>query len=131
MRNRQLIVHWLLEHTRAIDARLREGKTYYVVVDVDAFHTGVGRLLAEVQRVKSEGDYESARALVATYGTHFEPRLRDEIVARVDRLNLPSYTAFIQPKLEAVRDAAGHIVDVTISFPLDFERQMLEYSGAV
>lgn len=131
MRNRQLIVYWLLEHTQAIDVRVREGKTYYVLADVDAFREGVGRLLAEVQRIKSEGDYEAARTLVDVYGTHFEPTLRDEIVARVDRLNLPSYTGFVQPALQAHRDESGRITDVTISYPLDFERQMLEYSGAL
>jgi dipeptidyl-peptidase-3 len=61
---------------------------------------------------------------------HFDPARRDEVVARVDRLNLPSYTAFVQPRLEPVRDARGEIVDVRVSYPLDLERQMLEYSGA-
>jgi dipeptidyl-peptidase-3 len=130
MRNRQLIVHWLLEHTSAIDVRVRDGRTYYVVVDEDAFRAGVAALLAEVQRVKSEGDYQGARALVEIYGTHFDTSLRDEIVRRVERLNLPSYTGFVQPRLEAVSDADGRIVDVLISYPLDLERQMLEYSGA-
>ena len=131
MRNRQLIVHWLLEHTAALDVRVRDGKTFYVVADVDAFREGVGRLLGDVQRVKSEGDYEAARELVATYGTHFDPALRDEVVTRVDRLRLPSYTGFVQPTLHAHRDASGQITDVTISYPLDLERQMLEYSGAL
>jgi dipeptidyl-peptidase III len=130
MRNRQLIVYWLLEHTQAIDVRVRDGRTFYVLENVEAFREGAGRLLAEVQRIKSEGDYASARALVDTYGTHFEPGLRDEIVARVDRLNLPSYTGFVQPRLDIVADAAGRIHDVTITYPQDLERQMLEYSGA-
>lgn len=130
MRNRQLIVHWLLVHTSAIDVRVREGRTFYVVSDVDAFHQGVGRLLSEIQDIKSEGDYERARRLVEIYGTTFDPTLRDEIVARVDRHHLPSYTAFVQPRLEAIRDDAGQIVDVRISYPQDLERQMLEYSGA-
>ena len=129
MRNRQLIVHWLLAHTRAIDVRKRDDKTYYVVVDESAFHDGVGRLLREVQRIKSTGDYTAASALFETYGIHFDPALRDEIVARVDRLRLPSYTGFVQPKLEPVVDARGAVVDVTISYPQDLERQMLEYSG--
>jgi dipeptidyl-peptidase-3 len=129
MRNRQAIVHWLLAHTTAIEIRHRDGKAYYVVVDIAAFHDGIGRLLAEVQRIKSEGDYQAAKTLFETYGVHFDPALRDEIVARVDRLNLPSYTGFVQPRLEAVRDAAGEIVDVRISYPEDLEAQMLEYSG--
>ena len=130
MRNRQLIVHWLLAHTGAIEVRRRDGRTYYTMVDVRAFREGVGRLLAEVQRIKAEGDYAAAKALVETYGVHFDPALRDEVVRRVDRLQLPSYTGFVMPKLDAVRDAGGEIVDVEISYPLDLARQMLEYSAA-
>ena len=129
MRNRQMIVHWLLENTNAIDVRRRDGRTFYVMTDAEAFREGAGRLLAQVQRIKSEGDYAAARALFEAYGIHVDPVLRDEILARVDRLNLPSYTAFVQPRLTAVTDAAGVITDVRISYPQDFERQMLEYSG--
>ena len=129
MRNRQMIVGWLIAHSQAIEVRRRDNKTYYVVVDVKAFQEGVGRLLADVQRIKAEGDYEAAKALFETYGVHFDPTLRDEIVARVDRLQMPSYTGFVQPRLDAVRDAAGEITDVRISYPLDLTAQMLEYSG--
>ena len=129
MRNRQMIAHWLLANTSAIDVRRRDGKTYYVMTDAAAFREGAGRLLAQVQRIKSEGDYAAARALFEAYGIHVDPVLRDEVIARVDRLNLPSYTAFVQPRLTAVTDAAGIITDVRISYPQDFERQMLEYSG--
>jgi dipeptidyl-peptidase-3 len=129
MRNRQMIVGWLMANSRAIERRVRDGKTYYVVVDVKAFQEGAGRLLAEVQRIKAEGDYEAAKTLFETYGVHFDPALRDEIVARVDRLQMPSYTGFVQPRLEAVRDGQGEITDVQITYPLDLTRQMLEYSG--
>ncbi len=112
MRNRQLIVHWLIAHTTAIDVRRRDDRTFYVATDPAAFREGCGRLLADVQRIKSEGDYAAARALLDHYGVHFDPALRDEIVARIDRLNLPSYTAFVQPRLEPAVDAAGHIIDV-------------------
>jgi dipeptidyl-peptidase III len=128
MRNRQMIVGWLIANSSAIEVRRRDNKTYYVVVDVRAFQQGVGRLLAEVQRIKAEGDYEAAKALFETYGVHFDPALRDEVVERVDRLKMPSYTGFVQPRLEAVRDAAGEITDVRISYPLDLASQMLEYS---
>jgi dipeptidyl-peptidase-3 len=131
MRNRQMIVRWLIAHTRAIDVRVREGRTFYVLSSVEAFRAGVGRLLHDVQRIKSEGDYAAARALFESHGIHFDPELRDEIVRRVDRLNLPSYTGFVQPRLEAVLDESGHIVDVTVSYPQDLERQMLEYSGKI
>src|SRR6266540_4689144 len=126
MRNRQTIVHWLMAHTSAVDARRRGNKTFYVMNDVQAFREGVGLLLAEVQRIKSDGDYAAAKELFESYGVHFDPELRDEIVARVDRLRLPSYTAFVMPKLEAVCDDAGMIVDVRISYPCDLTTQMLE-----
>jgi dipeptidyl-peptidase III len=130
MRNRQTIVRWLMANTAAIEMRRRDGKTYFVMTDPAAFREGVGRLLAEVQRIKGEGDYTAARALVETYGVHFDPALRDEVVARVDRLQLPSYTGFVMPKVDAVIDASGDIIDVAISYPLDLTAQMLEYSAA-
>jgi dipeptidyl-peptidase-3 len=129
MRNRQLVVNWLRRHTNAIEVRRREGKTYFVVVDVAAFHAGVGRLLAEVQRIKGEGDYAAARSLIEAHGVHFDPVLRDEIVARVDALRLPSYSAFVMPKLSPVLGQDGSIVDVDVSYPCDLESQMLEYSA--
>jgi dipeptidyl-peptidase III len=129
MRNRQMIVRWLMSNSKAIDVRDREGKTYYVMVDAKEFQDGVGRLLAEVQRIKAEGDYDAARKLFETYGVHFDARLRDEVVARVDRLNMPSYTGFVQPRLEAVTAPDGTITDVKISYPMDLKAQMLEYSG--
>jgi dipeptidyl-peptidase III len=129
MRNRQMIVRWLMANTKAIDERQRDGKTYYVMTDVNSFRDGVGRLLAEVQRIKAQGDYPAAKALFETHGVHFEPKLRDQVVARVDKLNLPSYSGFVMPKLEAVTGPGGTIVEVTISYPRDLTAQMLEYSG--
>ena len=104
MRNRQAIVHWLMAHTRAIEIRTRGGKTFYVDGRSRRVPDGVARLLAEVQRIKSEGDYTAARALFETYGVHFDAALRDEVVARVDRLKIPSYTGFVMPRLDAVVD---------------------------
>ena len=129
MRNRQMIVQWLLANSSAIEVRRRDGKTYYALVDAVAFQDAVGRLLAEVQRIKAEGDYEAAKELFERYGVHFEPALRDEVVARVEHLNMPSYTGFVQPRLEPVFAANGTITDVNISYPLDLSTQMLEYSG--
>jgi dipeptidyl-peptidase-3 len=129
MRNRQMIVRWLIDHTRAIDVRHRDGKTYYVMTDVPAFREGVGRLLAEVQRIKSEGDYPAAKALFETYGIHFDPKIRDEVVARVAKLGLPSYTGFVMPRLESVEAPDGTIEDVEISYPQDLTTQMLEYAA--
>jgi dipeptidyl-peptidase-3 len=129
MRNRQMIVRWLMANTKAIESRSRDGKSYLVMVDPKAFREGVGRLLADVQRIKSEGDYAGAKKLFDTYGIHFDAKLRDEIVSRVDKLNLPSYSGFVMPKLTPVIAADGSISDVTISYPQDLARQMLEYSG--
>ena len=129
MRARQMIVHWLRAHTDAIDVRRRDGKTYFVMTNARSFRDGVGRLLAEVQRIKSEGDYAAARRLFESYGIQVDTDLRDEVVARVDRLRLPSYTGFIMPRLEAKRDDRGAIVDVEISYPCDLESQMLEYAA--
>jgi dipeptidyl-peptidase III len=129
MRNRQMIVRWLMANSRAIEVRKREGKTYYVMVDAAAFREAVGRLLGDVQRIKAEGDYEAARALFEHYGVHFQAELRDEVVARVEHLKMPSYTGFVQPRLDPVHGADGSITDVRISYPLDLKTQMLEYSG--
>ena len=129
MRNRQMIVRWLMANSRAIEVRERDGKTYYVMVDAGAFREAVGRLLGDVQRIKAEGAYEAARALFEHYGVHFQAELRDEVVARVEHLKMPSYTGFVQPRLDPVHGADGSITDVRISYPLDLKTQMLEYSG--
>jgi len=129
MRNRQMIIRWLMANTKAIEERTRDGKKYLVMVDPKAFREGVGRLLGEVQRIKSEGDFAGAKKLFDSYGIHFDPKVRDEVVARVDKLNLPSYSGFVMPKLTPVTGADGKITDVAISYPLDLTTQMLEYDG--
>ena len=129
MRNRQMIVRWLMANTKAIEQRQRDGKSYLTMVDAGAFREGVGRLLAEVQRIKSEGDRAAAATLFETHGIHFDPKVRDEVVGRVKTLNLPTYTGYVMPKLTTVTDAAGTITDVQISYPQDLTAQMLEYAG--
>jgi dipeptidyl-peptidase-3 len=129
MRNRQLIVHWLLENTDAIEVRRRQGKTYYVVVDVAAWKQGVGDLLTEVQRIKSEADRPAAQQLLEQYGIRFDPELRDEVVARFEKLDRPSYSGFVMPELSLQRNPGGEIEDVKISYPKDLEKQMLQWSG--
>ncbi len=130
MRNRQMIVSWLMANTKAIETRQRDGKTFYVMVDPQAFREGVGRLLADVQRIKAEGDYAAAKQLFDTHGIHFDPKLRDEVVARVEALKLASYSGFVQPKLDAMTGPDGTITDVKISYPQDLAKQMLEYADA-
>jgi dipeptidyl-peptidase III len=129
MRNRQMIVRWLMANTKAIEQRTRDNKTYFVMIDPKAFREGAGKLLAEVQRIKSEGDYAAAKTLFETYGIHFDASLRDEIVKRVDSLNLPSYSGYVMPKLTAIKGPDGTITDVEISYPMDLTKQMLEYAS--
>ena len=129
MRNRQMIVYWLMGNTDAIEVRERDDKTYYVMTAAAAFREGIGSLLAEVQRIKSQGDYEAARALFEEHGIHFDPAIRDEVLERVAVVDLPSYSGFVMPKLDPELDRDGQIVDVTISYPRDLTQQMLEYSG--
>ena len=129
MRNRQTIVHWLMDNTNAVEVKGHNGKTYYTVSDVAAWKQGVGKLLAEVQRIKSEADRQAAEALFQKYGIKFDPKLRDQVVERYQKLDRPAYTGFVMPKLTAVRNQHGQITDVTISYPMDLETQMLEWSG--
>ncbi len=129
MRNRQMIVRWLMANSKAIEIRQRGGKTYFVMVNPKAFREGVAQLLAEVQRIKSEGDYNAAKVLFETHGIHFDPKLRDEVLARVNKLKLPAYTGFVMPRLEPVKDTVGQITDIRIEYPRDLTRQMLEYSA--
>ena len=130
MRNRQMVVRWLIANTNAVEVRHRDGKTYYAMTDAGAFREGVGKLLAEVQRIKSTGDYAAAKALFETHGIQFDPKLRDEVIERVKKLGLPSYTAFVMPRLALIKSADGTPTDVTISYPMDLTQQMLEFSGA-
>jgi dipeptidyl-peptidase-3 len=130
MRNRQMIVHWLMANTKAIEKRERDGKMFYVMVDPQAFREGVGKLLAEVQRIKSEGDFAAAKRLFDTHGIHFDAKLRDQVLARVQATNPPSYSGFVMPRLQAVAGPDGAITDVTISYPKNLTAQMLEYAAA-
>lgn len=129
MRNRQMIVHWLMKNTDAIDKVRRDGKTYLRVADVETWHRGVGQLLAEVQRIKSEADRPAAMKLFETYGIHIDTELRDEVLERFEALDQPAFTGFVMPELTATRNADGEITDVTVSYPLDLEHQMLRWSG--
>ena len=131
MRNRQMIVRWLMANTKAIEVRQRDNKTYFVMVDAKAFREGVGKLLAEVQRIKSKGDYRRGQ------GALRRPRcpLRPQAARRGrwrgwTRSSCRPTRGFVMPKLTPVTDASGAITDVTVSYPLDLTAQMLEYSGA-
>jgi dipeptidyl-peptidase-3 len=129
MRNRQLIVHWLLQNSEAIAVEHRDGKVYYRVTSIAAYRDGCGKLLAEVMRIKATGDFKAGKSLVETYGTKVDPDLRDQVVARLAALHLPSVTGFVQPELRAQKDTAGAITGVEVWYPLDLADQMLRWSG--
>ena len=131
MRNRALIAHWALEqgkNEKVVELVKIDGKTYVQINDYDALRTLFGKLLAEIQRIKSEGDYEAARALVETYGVEVDPVLHEEILARYAKLHLSPYKGFINPVYTLVTDEAGEPTDVEISYTEKYDEQMLRYS---
>jgi dipeptidyl-peptidase-3 len=128
-RNRQLIVNYIIDKTGAIARVERDGKAYITVRDYDKMHQGVGTLLAELMRIKAEGDYEAIKALVNQYGVHFDPAQRDQVVARYKKLNLPTYWAGINPVVEATAGANGDVSAVHISYPRDFVKEQLGYAA--
>ncbi|MBC7930869.1 MAG: peptidase M49 [Rubrivivax sp.] len=129
-RNRQLIAKYIMDKTGAIElVTKRNGKRYVIVKDFEKMREGVGLLLTELMRIKAEGDYDAIKSLVDKYGVRFDPNLRDEVVARYKRLNLPTYWAGINPDLHPTIMAGGRVSGVTISYPRDFMRQRLAYSS--
>jgi dipeptidyl-peptidase-3 len=129
MKNRQMVVRWIQASSSAIEERVRDGKHYLIVTDAQAWRQAAGELLRKVQRIKSTGDYAGAKALFDGYGLKFDVALRDEVLARYEPLGVPAYTGFVMPRLTAVKDAKGKVVDVALSYPLSLEQQMLEWSG--
>ena len=129
MRNRSLIAHWVLEHAdKAVELTKKDGKTYVKVNDYKRLRELFGELLAEIQRIKSEGDYEAARALVENYAVKVDPELHAEVLARYKALNLAPYKGFINPVYTPVLDKDGNITDVTIDYSESFAEQNLRYS---
>jgi dipeptidyl-peptidase-3 len=123
-RDRQLIAHYIKDKTGAIEYLEKNGKTYAHVKDYQKMRAGVGQLLAELMRIKAEGDYDAIKKLVDTYGVHFDPKLRDQVVARYKKLNLPTYWAGINAKLTS---SPGPVI--RILYPRDAVRQYLEYGA--
>lgn len=131
MRNRQLIASWAFEQgakDNVIEKRLRDGKTYFVVNDYQKLRRLFGELLRELQRIKSEGDFAAGQALIEGYAVNVDNALHQEVLARYEKLNLAPFSGFINPKLTPIYQA-GKIIDVSISYPSDFSKQMLEYSA--
>ena len=131
MRNRQLIARWVLEQggeAKVVELVVREGKTYVRVNDYAQLRALFGKLLAEVQRIKSEGDYEAARRLVETYGVQIDPALHAEVLQRYERLHLAPYKGFVNPVYTLQTDAEGNVTDVQIAYTEGYAEQMLRYS---
>ena len=131
MRNRQLIARWVWEQGReanVVEIVVREGKTYVRINDYVQLRTLFGKLLAEVQRIKSEGDYEAARRLVEDYGVQVNPKLHAEILQRYERLHLAPYKGFINPVYTLQTDAEGNVTDVQVTYTEGYAEQMLRYS---
>ncbi|MFA6872869.1 MAG: dihydrofolate reductase [Bacteroidaceae bacterium] len=138
MRNRALIANWVLEKAKvetdattqvpAVELVKKEGKTYVEVNDYLRLRTLFGELLAEIQRIRSTGDFDAARELVEQYGVSVDPVLHQEVLARYKKLNLSPYKGFINPVYKAIQDADGHILDVKNDYTEGYEEQMLRYS---
>ena len=131
MRNRKLIAEWCYEKGKAenvIEIVKKDGKSYVVVNDFERLRELFGELLCEVQRIKSEGDYEACKELIESYAVQVDPEFHAEVIARNKALNIEPYGGFVNPEYELVTDAEGNIVDVKISYPANYVEQHLDYS---
>ena len=130
MRNRQLIAMWAFEKGKAdnvIEKKIKDGKTFFVINDYDKLRNLFGQLLREIQKIKSEGDYEAGKNLVENYGVKVDQALHKEILERYKKLNIAPYAGFINPMLVPVMNG-DEIIDVKIEYPDDFTKQMLLYA---
>ncbi len=131
MRNRQMVAAWAYERgkkDKVVEKVVRDGKTYFNINDYQKLRGIFGELLREVQRIKSQGDYEAGRALIEDYGVKVDPAIHQEVLDRSAQLDIPPYGGFINPKLVPVTNDAGEITEVNVEYPADFLGQMLEYS---
>ena len=131
MRNRQLIARWAYEHgqrDKVVEIVRREGKSYVVINDYRRLRELFAQLLAEIQRIKSEGDFEAAKQLVENYGVKIDPLLHEEILERYKRLNLAPYKGFVNPVMRLEKNAQGEVTDVTLDYTEGYAAQMLRYS---
>ncbi len=130
MRNRQLIARWAFEQGagKVVELKQRDGKTFVVIHDYEQLRILFGKLLAEVQRIKSEGDYEAGRALVENYGVKVDPALHREVRERYEQLHLSPYKGFVNPVMHVVKDADGTVSDITLDYTEGYAEQMLRYS---
>jgi dipeptidyl-peptidase-3 len=129
MRNRMMVASWVYEKGKkenVIEKKVENGKTFFVINDYLKLRTLFGDLLREVQRIKSQGDYKSGKALIENYGVKIDQALHKEVLERYASLNLAPYQGFIQPRLTPVMEG-DKIIDVKIEYPKNFVEQMLEY----
>jgi dipeptidyl-peptidase-3 len=130
-RGRHMIVTYLREKSGVIETVEKNGKVYLKVKDISKMRQGVGELLSLIMKIKAEGDYEEAKKLVEKYGIKINTEWRDQVIKRAEAIDLPDHYAFVMPELEAIKDESGKIVDVKISYPRDFTKQQLKYSGKI
>ena len=130
MRNRKLIAEWVMEHSDgAVQLKKNAaGKTDLTVTDYELVRKLFGELLGEIQRIKSEGDYEAGRDLVETYAVKVDPELHREVLDRYSHLSIAPYKGFVNPVYTPVRDEKGEITDIAVSYTEDYPSQMLRYS---
>ena len=129
MRNRALIAHWCYQQGDVIQLVKRDGKTYVQISDYQQLRQLFARLLAEIQRIKSEGDFEAARQLVEQYAVKVDADLHEEVLARYRKLNLAPYKGFINPVMQPVFDDRGDICDIQLNYSESYAHQMLRYSS--
>lgn len=130
MRNRALIAYWVLDHAQGeVELTESNGKTCVFIHSYERLRTLFAQLLAEIQRIKSEGDYEAARQLVESYGVKVDRALLEEVHRRYEKLNIAPYKGFINPRLSLVTDAQGNVCDVKADYTESYEHQMLRYSN--
>ena len=128
MRNRALIAHWCFENGNAIQMEKRDGKTFVNISDYKELRALIARLLAEIQRIKSEGDFEAAKTLVENYAVKVDADLHKEVLERYERLHLAPYKGFINPVMTPVTDSNGEITDINVDYTEEYSEQMLRYS---
>ncbi len=128
MRNRALIAHWCFENGNAIQMEKRDGKTFVNISDYKELRVLIARLLAEIQRIKSEGDFEAAKTLVENYAVKVDADLHKEVLERYERLHLAPYKGFINPVMTPVTDSNGEITDINVDYTEGYSEQMLRYS---
>lgn len=130
MRNRQMVAAWVFEKgepDNVISRIERDGKFFYEINDYEKLRVLFGDLLKEVQRIKSQGDYKAGKEMVESYGVKVDSEMHKQVLARVEKLNVPAYGAFVNPRLVADEDENGNVTNVSIEYPADFKEQMMRY----